>query len=103
MPILYTFISLIAVSLISLVGVFTLSLKVERLKKVLLYLVSFAVGGLLGDAFLHLLPQTFENIGFNSTVSFLILFGIIASDCAYRKDCGGRRKKKIKTNMGGYM
>jgi hypothetical protein len=34
---------------------------------------------------------------------FLILFGIIATDCAYRKDCGGRRKKKIKTNMGGYM
>lgn len=34
---------------------------------------------------------------------FLILFGIIASDCAYRRDCGGRRKKKIKTNMGGYM
>jgi hypothetical protein len=34
---------------------------------------------------------------------FFILFGIIATDCAYRKDCGGRRKKKIKTNMGGYM
>lgn len=77
MPILYTFISLVAVSLISLVGVFTLSLKVERLKKILLYLVSFAVGGLLGDAFLHLLPETFESIGFNSTVSFLVLFGII--------------------------
>jgi hypothetical protein len=34
---------------------------------------------------------------------FLILFGIVASDCNTRKDCGGRRKKKIKTNMGGYM
>jgi hypothetical protein len=34
---------------------------------------------------------------------FLILFSIIATDCRYRKDCGGRRKKKIKTNMGGYM
>ncbi len=34
---------------------------------------------------------------------FFILFGIIAADCQTRKDCGGRRKKKIKTNMGGYM
>ncbi|MGE0568149.1 MAG: hypothetical protein AB7O73_09385 [Bacteroidia bacterium] len=33
----------------------------------------------------------------------LILLGIILSDCQYRRDCGGRRKKKIKTNMGGYM
>jgi len=34
---------------------------------------------------------------------FLILFALIASDCNTRKDCGGRRKKKIKTGMGGYM
>lgn len=33
----------------------------------------------------------------------LILIGLIATDCKYRKDCGGRRKKKIKTGMGGYM
>ena len=73
----YTFLSLAVVSLISLIGIFTLSLKPERLKKLLLYLVSFAVGGLLGDAFFHLLPETFERMGFNITVSCLILFGII--------------------------
>ncbi len=33
----------------------------------------------------------------------LILVGIGLSDCQYRKDCGGRRKKKVKTGMGGYM
>lgn len=33
----------------------------------------------------------------------LILVGIGLSDCKYRKDCGGRRKKKVKTGMGGYM
>jgi len=32
-----------------------------------------------------------------------ILLGITLSDCQYRKDCGGRRKKKVKTGMGGYM
>ena len=72
-----TFISLTIVSLISLVGIFTLSLNPERLNKILLYLVSFAVGGLLGDAFIHLLPETFANLGFNLTVSLLILFGMI--------------------------
>ena len=77
MAFIYTFVSLIVVSLISLIGVFTLALNPERLKKLLLYLVSFAVGGLLGDAFIHLLPETFEHIGFNITVSFLVLFGII--------------------------
>ncbi|HLF17394.1 MAG TPA: ZIP family metal transporter [Candidatus Omnitrophota bacterium] len=77
MPALYTFLALTAVGLISLVGVFTLSLKPERLNKFLLYMVSFAVGALFGDAFLHLLPETFEEIGFNPTTSFLILLGII--------------------------
>jgi len=77
MPIVYTFLSLTAVSLISLVGIFTLSLNKERLNKLLLYMVSFAVGGLFGDAFLHLLPETFEAIGFNMTTSLLILSGLI--------------------------
>lgn len=36
-------------------------------------------------------------------VIFLILFSLIAESCKTRKDCGGRRKKKIKTQMGGYM
>ena len=77
MPILYTFASLVIVSLISLVGILTLSLNPERLKKMLLYMVSFAVGGLFGDAFLHLLPEAAQKIGVNMTMSFLILTGII--------------------------
>ena len=54
-----------------------LALNPVHLKKFLLYMVSFAVGSLLGDAFIHLLPETFEKIGFNMTVSFLILLGMI--------------------------
>ncbi|MBI5024097.1 MAG: ZIP family metal transporter [Candidatus Omnitrophica bacterium] len=77
MPIVYTFASLVVVSLISLIGIFTLSLKIERLKKMLLYMVSFAVGGLFGDVFLHLLPEICEKVGFNMTTSLLILLGIV--------------------------
>ena len=72
----YSLGSVILVSLISLVGVFTLSLKTEQLKKILLFLVSFAVGGLFGDAFIHLLPESFEKLGINMVTSVCILSGI---------------------------
>jgi len=77
MPIINTCVALTAVSLVSLVGVFTLSLQPERLSRFLLYMVSFAVGALFGDAFLHLLPETIAKVGFNLTTSFLILLGIV--------------------------
>ncbi len=74
---IYTFVSLILVSLISLVGVFTLSLNQEWFKKILLYLVSFAVGGLFGDALIHLLPEAFKELGSSLTTSLLVVVGIL--------------------------
>ncbi len=73
----YSLISVTIVSLISLIGVFTLSWKPERLKKISLFLVSFAVGGLFGDAIIHLLPESFEKLGNNILTSLLVIFGII--------------------------
>ncbi|MSR86126.1 ZIP family metal transporter [Candidatus Woesearchaeota archaeon] len=75
----YSIISVFIVSFVSLVGVFTLSLSDKNLKKVLLYLVSFSAGALLGDAFIHLLPQAVEMNGFSLGVSFAILLGILFS------------------------
>jgi hypothetical protein len=46
------------VSLISLIGVITLGIQIEKLKKMLLFFVSFSAGALFGDVFIHLLPQT---------------------------------------------
>lgn len=54
---LYTFLSVSLVSLISLIGVFTLGINQERLQRVLFYLVSFSAGALLGDVFIHILPE----------------------------------------------
>jgi zinc and cadmium transporter len=48
-----------AVSLVSLVGLATLSLNQARLRHLATFCVSFAVGALLGDAFIHLIPQAF--------------------------------------------
>lgn len=74
---IYTFISVVVVSLISLIGVFFLSLSKERLKNILLFLVSFSVGALFGDAFIHLLPETFEKLGTNLSSSLYIVMGIL--------------------------
>jgi len=76
---LFALTSVLIVSAISLIGVLTLWLNAEKLGKVLLYLVSFSAGGLLGDAFIHLIPEAIEESGFGVSVSLFIIFGILAS------------------------
>ena len=74
---LYTIGSVIIVSLISLAGVFSISIDEKRLAKMLLFMVSFAAGALLGDAFLHLLPESVED-GLGLKAPVFILVGIFA-------------------------
>ncbi|MDD2647036.1 MAG: ZIP family metal transporter [Patescibacteria group bacterium] len=76
MLILYAFLSALIVSLISLIGVFTLSIKKEALNKIVHVLVAFAVGGLFGDAIIHLIPEAFKTNPNSLSVSLLILLGI---------------------------
>ncbi|MBP6883810.1 MAG: ZIP family metal transporter [Candidatus Pacebacteria bacterium] len=71
---LYTFGSVITVSLISLIGIFTLSLKAEILRKYTFVFISIAVGALLGDAFIHLIPEAFEG-SLNTTLSSILIVG----------------------------
>lgn len=76
----YTLASVVSVSLVSLIGVITLSIKVEKLKKILIYLISFSAGAMIGDAFLHLLPEIVEETGsFTLQISLYVLLGIIVS------------------------
>ena len=77
MIVAYSLASVLAISLISLLGLFTLSAKPERVKKISLSLVSFAVGALFGDAFIHLLPEAFEKIEDGFIASVLVIAGII--------------------------
>jgi zinc and cadmium transporter len=72
--------SVIAVSLVSLVGLVTLSMDEARVRRLAAFFVSFAVGALLGDAFIHLIPQTFSMDRQGSAPlgsSMLILGGIM--------------------------
>lgn len=73
---IYSLLSVFFVSLVSLIGIVTLSIKLERLNKFLLYMVSFSAGALFGDAFIHLLPESVEAVGFNLQVSIYIILGI---------------------------
>ncbi|HEY0010966.1 MAG TPA: ZIP family metal transporter [Candidatus Paceibacterota bacterium] len=74
---LFAFGSVLLVSLLSLVGAVTLSMNVDRLRKGLFVLVSLAVGALLGDAFLHLIPEAFEAAADPVVVSLGIVGGVL--------------------------
>lgn len=74
---IYTLGSVIAISIISLIGILTISIKKSLLEKLILYMVSFAVGALLGGAFLHLMPEIANETGFRHEQGALILGGII--------------------------
>ena len=74
---IYSIVSVFLISLVSLIGVLALSLNRDRLAKLTLFLVSFAVGGLFGDAFIHLLPESFQELGTNLSVSLYVISGIL--------------------------
>lgn len=77
MQVAAAFASVIAVSLVSLAGLLTLSMSAERLRRVAAFFVSFAAGALLGDTFLHLLPEMFAPARDAELSSLLILAGIL--------------------------
>lgn len=72
----YILLSVILISLISFIGIFTLSLNTKKLNKVLIYLISFSAGAILGDVFIHLLPEVVEGASFTIRTSLYILSGI---------------------------
>jgi zinc and cadmium transporter len=75
---IYTLTSVLVISLISLLGVITLSFNIDKLKRLVSFLVSFAAGAMLGGVFLHLLPELAEKPGLGFTNSLIILAGILA-------------------------
>lgn len=77
LALIYSILSVLAVSLISFVGLFTLSIKEDVLKEYVFILVSLAVGALLGDAFLHLIPESFEKIQNGILVVLAIAGGML--------------------------
>ena len=75
---IFAILSVILVSAISLIGILFIWVTDKKLKKAFMYLVSFAVGGLLGDVFLHLMPEIIET-GFETSTALILIAGILSS------------------------
>ena len=79
MTLIWILLATVLVSLISLIGIFTLGMKKEKFDKLLGVFVGFAAGGLIGDAFLHLLPEAVEKysadlVFFYTLIGFTVFF-----------------------------
>lgn len=66
-------IATLIVSSISLFGIIFISIKEEKLKKILLLLVGFSAGAMMGGAFLHILPEAGEKLEIKSLGVLLII------------------------------
>lgn len=74
---LYTLISVFLVSLVSFVGVISISTKILHKQKILLFLVSLSAGTLFGGVFFHLLPEALKDKGYTFFTASIVLAGIL--------------------------
>lgn len=77
MVLLPTLISAGLITISSLAGGFALIVPRERLDRIISHLISFAVGALLGGAFLHLIPRAFEHDAVGADTPLYIVAGIM--------------------------
>ncbi|MGQ9550903.1 MAG: ZIP family metal transporter [Candidatus Bathycorpusculaceae bacterium] len=70
--------SVTVVSLISFIGIFFVGLKEAFLRRILMALVGFSCGSLIGGAFIHLLPESLKETGrAHQAVLYYTIIGII--------------------------
>lgn len=74
MTLILILIAVFFVSLISLIGAFTLAVKEKFLNQILILFIGFSAGGMLGGAFFHLLP---ESMGFGESIFVYVIIGLI--------------------------
>lgn len=74
---IYTLVSVSIVSVVSFTGIFLLSLRSDVLRKYMFLFMSVAAGALLGDAFIHLIPEALEEAANPTLISILIIAGIL--------------------------
>lgn len=72
-----TIVSVVAVSAIAFAGIVALVLREGVLRRMVPVLVSFAVGALLGDALIHILPELAESGGITVGISSIMALAIL--------------------------
>ncbi len=78
-PILQSLFSVFIVSAVSLIGIATFMLNERMVRRWLLTLIAFSTGALLGDVFIHILPEMAENSSRIAVQFLLVLAGILLS------------------------
>jgi zinc and cadmium transporter len=73
---IFSIFTVLFISFFSILGIFLIYSQKKLIKKINLLLVSLAVGALLGDSFIHLIPQSYEKLD-SFTVSIFIIIGIL--------------------------
>ena len=73
--------SVLAVSLISFVGIGLFAFSESLIRRAMLGFVSFSTGVLLGDVFLHIIPEMAEEGSLLGRGVLLILLGVLISFC----------------------
>jgi zinc and cadmium transporter len=73
----YAIASVLAVSLVSLIGLATLTVSEQKLREIIFVMVGLATGSLFGDAFIHLVPQSFRQSAKPVQTSMFILAGLL--------------------------
>jgi len=71
------------ISLVAFVGALTLFLKEKFLKQILLVLVAFSAGALIGGAFLHLMPEAIIKVGVNEASVLKVFLHLLLGFCIF--------------------
>lgn len=67
------------ISALSLIGSVGLVVSRDTLRRALFFVIAFAAGALLGDAFFHIVPEVAESeVGFDAVASAALLSGVMA-------------------------
>ncbi|NOQ56413.1 MAG: ZIP family metal transporter [Nanohaloarchaea archaeon] len=91
------------VSLLSLIGIVTLSMKDKLIEKILSYLVALSAGALMGGAFLHLIPEAAQSIAIYDVCGYVLvgfIFFFMIEKILHWHHC---HKHKCKVHTFAYM
>lgn len=76
-PLFYSLLSVLIISLISIAVIYWLISRIPSFSRYSIHIVGLAVGGLLGDAFIHILPEAYSRLGFGVPVALLTIAGVL--------------------------
>jgi len=97
----------IIVSLVSFIGALTLLLNDKILNKLLMVLISFSAGALIGGAFLHLIPEAVEHGGEKINVFVYVILGFvlffILEKYLYWRHCHKGEQCEVHTHTVAYL